>query len=282
MVAKQSLPRNLLATQSRAKAKAKAKAKAAAGRYSAERARRCAVRQKLGALRDRQIRASTRKRYRIHMKHFFQWLQKTGREVPNHADEFDGLCSAWAEHLWHEGDAKSILNNALCGLAFYCEGIRGKLNGSWKLWKEWGKSEAVRRAPPLPVAFTQAMAGEFARRGQCSVAIPIVVAHHCMLRTCEMLSLRTGDVAFCQGTIVLTLRETKMGQRIGVTQETVVDDPWVVPRLRHAVRSTASGQLVLGMTPARFRAMWKAAREALRLPQHYTPYSLRRGGAAAY
>ena len=96
-----------------------------------------------------------------------------------------------------------------------------------------------------------------------------------------MLSLRTGDVAFCQGTIVLTLRETKMGQRIGVTQETVVDDPWVVPRLRHAVRSTASGQLLLGMTPARFRAMWKAARDSLRLPQHYTPYSLRRGGATA-
>ena len=275
------LSRSLLAKNARAKHAAAKRQATANGRFSAARARRCVQRERLGALRDRQIREGTKKRYLIHMRAFFTWMEKTGRSYPARCEAMDQICCAWAEHLWHEGDAKSILSNSLCGLTFFCEGLRGKLHGSWKLFKAWGKSEVVHRAPPLPMLFAQALAGEFARQGFCSAAVLILVAHHCMLRTCEMLSLRTGDFADGKDGIMLTLRETKMGQRVGIHQQTTVVDPWLVSRLRRAIHATPIGQLLIGMTPARFRALWSISRTQTGVPRRYTPYSLRRGGATA-
>ncbi len=195
------------------------RARARAARTAAAKAQRAALREKLGALRDRVIRASTRERYLAHTKAFFRWVSVTGRVVPATVEEFDALCCAWAEHLWHEGDPKSILNNSLCGLAHFCPGLRSRLNGAWRLYKAWGRSEPVTRAPPLTVSMAQAMAGHFVSQRLPSLAVMTLLAHHCMLRTCELFELRTGDVSFLPGRALLVLRETKMGQRVGSTKK---------------------------------------------------------------
>ena len=53
-------------------------------------------------------------------------------------------------------------------------------------------------------------------------------AHHCILRTCELLSLRTTDAAVVSKGILLLLRDTEVGQRMGVHQEVAVKDVWLV------------------------------------------------------
>ncbi len=233
----------------------------------------------MGALRDRVIRSSTRERYQAHTKAFFLWVSRAGRVVPATVEDFDTLCCAWAEHLWHEGDPKCILNNSLCGLAHFCPGLRSKLNGAWRLYKAWGRSEPVTRAPPLTVGMAQAMAGHFANNQLPSLAVMTLIAHHCMLRTCELFELRTGDVSFLPGRALLVLRETKMGQRVGVHQETTVSDEWLLAKLRTLHARTRSGSVLLGVTPTEFRKQWRLARMAVGVQQKYTPYSLRRGGA---
>ncbi len=109
----------------------------------------------------------------------------------------------------------------------------------------------------------------------------ILVGHHSMLRTCELFELRTGDVTFLADRALLVLRETKMGQRVGIHQETTVTDGWLLPRMRALHAATTPGLPLVGMTPTAFRGMWKEARAATGIPAKYTPYSLRRGGATA-
>ena len=75
------LSRNLLANSARDKQVAAKKAKTANGRFSAARARRCVEREKLGALRHRQIRESTKKRYLVHMRAFFLWMEKLAEAI---------------------------------------------------------------------------------------------------------------------------------------------------------------------------------------------------------
>ena len=212
-------------------------------------------------------------------RRFFLWVSRTGRVVPGTVEEFDTLCRAWAEHLWHEGGPKCMLNNSLCGLAHFCPGLRGKLNGAWRLYKAWGRSEPVTRAPPLTVGMVQALAGHFAKNQMPSLAGMTLIAHHCMLRTCELFELRTGDVTFLPRRALLVLRETKMGQRVGVHQETTIVDEWLLGKLRLLHARIRSGFPLLGVSPTEFRRQWRLARIAVGVPAKYTPYSLRRGGA---
>ena len=97
-----------------------------------------------------------------------------------------------------------------------------------------------------------------------------------------MFELRKGGVTFFNNSALLVLRETKMGQRLGIHQQTTVTDPWLCKRLRALAESTADGQTLLGMTPSQYRGRWIKARTALGIAKSYTPYSLRRGGATAF
>jgi hypothetical protein len=54
----------------------------------------------------------------------------------------------------------------------------------------------------------------------------ILVAFHCILRTNEFFELRTGDVsASGRGLLLLLLRDTKIGQRLGIHQEVALTNP---------------------------------------------------------
>ena len=127
----------------------------------------------------------------------------------------------------------------------------------------------------------QALAGYFVKRRHYGAAVMILAGHRCMLRTCELFELRTGDGTFLADRALLVLRETKMGQRVGVHQETTVTDSWLLPRLRAIHAATTPDLPLVGMSPNAFRATWKEARAFTGVPTRYTPYSWRCGGATA-
>ena len=104
-----ALPRPTVAKARAARAKREQRARRAAA-SSARRAQRRVERERLGRLRDRVIRPSTLKRYTEHAAEFYRWARRTGHSTPHTVEEFDVLHSHWAEHLWSEGDARSILN----------------------------------------------------------------------------------------------------------------------------------------------------------------------------
>ena len=125
----------------------------------------------------------------------------------------------------------------------------------------------------------QALAGRFAKAGFLPAAVLILVAHHTLLRTRELYELRTGDVHLSQRSCLLVHREINMGQRVGVHQETAIDDSWLIERVRQVLAVTAPEQTLVQMSPKKFRTLRKQARLATEMQSRYTPYGLRRGGA---
>ncbi len=259
-----------------ARAKAAERQRAMAAAKKAERAK-----QRYGPLRDRVVRPATLKRYRRHMKEFFDWCRKTGLKVPSTVEDFDEQLCQWAECLWAEGDARAILGNALCGFSHSVGALRGKLNGVWRLYQAWGRSEKVSQAPPLTASMMRGVAGWFAKEGLTATATGILLAHNCILRIQELTDLRPGDVTFARNVAVIVLRDTKIGARTGVHQEVPCKDPWLLERLRRACKDARPGAPLIGITAYEFRKLWRRACAALSIPKRYTPYSLRRGGATS-
>ncbi len=275
------LPRSAAAKAAAVNVRARAR-QAKAARSAAAKARRRVLREKTGRLRDRVIRRSTLARYKKHVQEFFTWVRHTGRVLPHSVPELDSLLCVWAEHLWHEGDAKSILNNGLCGLAHLTPAVRNNLHGAWSLDKAWSKSEKPKQAPPMAQLLAQAFAGAFEKRGHRNAATMILAAHHAILRTNEFMEVRTHDVAEVGTQALVTLRDTKIGQRLGINQEVYVKDRRLAQRLFEAKASTPPGMTLLGLTPSVFRRMWAQVRKELGAAETFTPYSLRRGGATVW
>ena len=177
----------------------------------ASRARRRATRQTLGRLRDRVLKPCTVKRYRLHVAQFFTWLRRTGREIPAAAMDFDCQLCCFSEALWQEGDSRGVLGNTLSGLAHFVPGLRGKLSGAWRLYAAWVKSEPSCRAPPLTVGMAQAISGALLQLGYARAAWCTLLCFHCLLRTGEMMELRTTDCDLLPQGVMLRLRDTKIG-----------------------------------------------------------------------
>ena len=277
MMRREGLPRPAAARAARGSARRTARS--AANR--AEQLRKASAREKLGRLRDRLITAKTLARYRKHVSSFFAWVEANGYEVPRLTEDFDMLVSKWAEALWSEGDQKSILGNGLSGLQHFIPSLRHRLHGSWRLHGAWRRSEPPTQVPPLTRMMVWGISGWFASKAFADEAVAILLAFHCILRTDEMLSLLCGDCTVGAGVVLLSLRDTKIGGRLGVVQRTEVTDAFLFRALVKLLGRKQRGQKVISMLPSKFRYWWRKCLKALGIPACYTPYGLRRGGATA-
>ncbi len=105
----------------------------------------------------------------------------------------------------------------------------------------------------------QCMAGAFVEMDEPEISVLVLLAHHCVLRTGELLDLRSTDASSLGARILLVLRGTKIGQRVGIHQEVAIKDPWLVPRVRWLLLQRPRGALLLPCTPDHFRKLWAKA-----------------------
>ena len=157
-----------------------------AAKARAVRAQRISERLKLGPLRDRVVSAVTLKRYKGSVKEFFRWCRIHGYRTPSSTEDFDMLVTAYAEMLWCEGDPRTVLAYTLAGFSHLVPSLRHRLNGSWRVYVAWGKSEPAQQAPPLTLFMTQAIAGWFISEGFCGAGLGILLAFNCTLRAGEL------------------------------------------------------------------------------------------------
>ena len=252
-----------------------------AAKARAVRAQRISERLKLGPLRDRVVSAVTLKRYKGSVKEFFRWCRIHGYRTPSSTEDFDMLITAYAEMLWCEGDPRTVLAYTLAGFSHLVPSLRHRLNGSWRVYVAWGKSEPAQQAPPLTRFMTQAIAGWFISEGLCGAGLGILLAFNCILRTGELFELLKKDFTLGARSLLILLRDTKVGVRFGYLQETFCKDKWLVCKLVKFLRSLQNGDKLIQMLPARFRKLWALALKACGIDKKYKPYSLRRGGATA-
>ena len=204
--------------------------------------------------------------------------------TPSDCVSFDTLLTRFADALWQEGEPRGLLANVLCGLTHEVPSLHGRLHAAWRLHATWLKLEPASRAPPLTARLAQAFAGGFLKRGHVMEAGAIILGFHCLLRNCEFMQLRCMDISIFPGLTrgQLRLVHTKIGQRLGITEQVSVTDDWVLTWLAQYRRARAHTARCVRLNDYEFRRIWSQVRSELRLPDAFTPYGVRRGGATHF
>ena len=249
-----------------------------AGRFS--RAERCRQRSKFN-LDDAALTEQTQTRYYNALRKMVKYVERS-----TSADHLDDLLCDWIRKMWKTGEPLLTIGDGLSALHFFQPWTRRKTPHAWKLFAVWRKIEVPSRAPPLTWTLVQSMAAYEWHADHFEMAVLLLTAFHCLLRTGEILSLTAGDISLGESTGVLSLKGTKSGLRNNADEAISITSGIVLEFLRVLVESrrhlnTCALPLWSG-TAAEFRSRFKFLCELMGLERHqFRPYSLRRGGATA-
>ena len=248
------------------------------GRGRTERIR---VRQALGPLRNLTVQPQTRARYDAARKSFYRFLALNGLEIPSTSLALDSLLGDYLEHLWSSGEGRGKAADTLAAIQDLQPHTKGHLPLSWRLLRTWQVNEIPCRAPPLPELCLQAMVGWCIFKEEFAFGLSLLVAFYSLLRTGELLDLRSSHV-FIEGAnkpAVLSLGLTKGGKRMGAA-ESVPLSVEIALKWLLAWKKSSSSQQLLCPTASAWRAKFSECIDAVGLSTlSFRPYSLRRGGA---
>lgn len=205
------------------------------------------------------------------------------RKATTEEDLDNSICN-WIEQAWAKGRPLYHISTALCGVQFFCPGIRGKIPESWRLFKVWRRLEVPCRAPPMAQEIVFAIAGLAIHRGDLIFGALILAAFEGLLRTGEMLNLCGSDLLIRNGQGLIRLANTKTSGRKGVTEVVSLQHPWVLLVLQTLLEYLQEKNLkfvkIWRGSPSVFRSRFKEYCRFFRLQScGFRPYSLRRGGA---
>ena len=226
------------------------------------------------ALEDRAITLKTRIRY-------YNAVQRLLKDVGS-SKILDSEVSEWIQQQYEEGESITHISDALCGLQHFCNGLKGELGRSWRLFKVWRKAEKPRQAPPLPLGFLQALIGRSLELGKLEMATCLTIGFWGMLRTGELLSLSVQQLLLGRDDLVIRLGLTKTGLRQAVDENVLVTDKatWLICRTFLQIRKQqANTNLVWTGGASNFRQEFRELITFFGLSPSFKPYSLRRGGA---
>ena len=195
-------------------------------------------------------------------------------------DQLDEVASEWLEHIFHDGQHKSLASDGLAGIQHFIPQALGRLKHSWKLAKVWQKLEPPRRVLPLSPLIVRAMAGAAWSLGFLAEASGLLLAFDAMLRSGELYQLRIKDIKFYGTRAVISLGYTKTGKRNNATEMVVVESKLAVQSLQRACKGKHRNDLLLARGARVFRTLFKALIDLFELEGLITVYSLRRGGAS--
>eukprot|EP00438_Fugacium_kawagutii_P008614 Skav234210 [mRNA] locus=scaffold2795:127037:128092:- [translate_table: standard] len=242
---------------------------------------RAAQRRRLGTLRELTVQPATKRRYTLATQAFFDFLRSEGLSLPKEKRKLDDLVSDYLEHLWSSGKGRGLANDTLAGLQDLQPDLRHHLPGSWRLLKTWAVNEIPSRAPPLPEHIVKAMAGWAFFHGHYTFGISLLIGFYCMLRTGEILELRSSDILMTatDTQAVVSLGYTKGGKRHGAAESVILGyEPAVL--LTQQWKRIASSTTKLARSVNHWRTLFHECLVGLKLEAHqFRPYSLRRGGA---
>ena len=227
------------------------------------------------------MQPATRKRYDRATQEFLKFLQNEGQTLPKNKSKLDPLVCDYIEHLWSSGSGRGLACDTLAGLQDCQPNLRNFLPGAWRLLRTWHVNEIPNRAPPLPEAVVQTMAGWSFFNGHVTFGLSLLIGFYTMLRTGELLGLLSSHL-LCQSTsnqVLISLGLTKGGKRAGAKESVILGfEPAV--RMVKRWKTLASSTTPLARTPAAWRALFNESLQALKLDHlGFRPYSLRRGGA---
>ena len=242
---------------------------------------RAAQRKSLGTLRELTVQPATKRRYAKALDAFFAFLQDNSLQLPTSKQRLDPLVCDYLEHMWSTGLGRGQANDTVAALQDQQPSVRGHLQGAWRLLKTWSINEVPNRAPPLPEQVVLAMTGWAFFHGHYSFGISLLIGFYTMLRSGELLGLRSSDLhcAAHERQVLISLGLTKGGKRQGAAESVILGVEQAVILVQRW-KQIASPSTSLTPTPAKWRTLFSDCLTALNLQDFgFRPYSLRRGGA---
>lgn len=195
-------------------------------------------------------------------------------------EDLDSMVSEWLEHMFHEGEHKTVASDGLAGLQFYIPQAIGRLKHAWKLARVWQKLEPPRRVLPISPLVILGFAGACAHLRLWAEAAALLIGFDTMLRSGELYRIRIRDITFYGDRAVLALGYTKTGKRNNAAEMVVVESAIAVRTLRKACAGRRKSQPLLYRGERFFRALFHCLLELYNIEGLVTVYSLRRGGAS--
>lgn len=218
-------------------------------------------------------------RYRKSVIRFLDFTKEFNYQVPTW-DDLDDTVSEWLEHIFQDGQHKSLASDGLAGLQYHLPQSIGRLRHSWKLVKVWQKLEPPRRVLPISPLVVGAFAGVACELGYLAEASALLVGFDTMLRSGELYRLKIRDIKFYNQRAVLSLGFTKTGKRTNATEMVVVESKLAVTLLRKACANRRRHEFLLYRGERAFRALFNMLIDFFDIQGLVTVYSLRRGGAS--
>lgn len=227
---------------------------------------------------------ATQKKYGSAVDDFLDWLLFHNLDSDD-PSEFDEILTDYLHELYYGGGGKGQAQATIFGLMAFSPQLKGRLHLSLLTLRGWQKLQPVDSYPPLSAELCVAVAVKMAFSGHWRAGVGVLLAFDCFLRVGELTGLRCDDVADSKDPRVSTsfkgmalrLRSTKTGPN----QWVEVSDARVQLLLRRLLSTRRSSDSLLGLSPDRFRRLFKATCAALELSPRYVPHSLRHGGATS-
>ena len=231
-------------------------------KLSGKRTRKERVRQRRNiVLRDAGISARTEARYAVALFNLLPWISS----VCSVQELDDRLCD-WIQAAWDKGDSIHVVSDGLCGLQHREPWLKRQIAQAWKLFSIWRKLESPDRAPPLTPAIVQAWMMYSVDHHDLLFAGLLGLGFFALLRTGEILNVRAKDLLLGSTAGIVSLYQTKTGQRDNVAEMVHFDDPMTLDILR--VVKDLSPWPAVPLWPYSAEAFRNRFRQSLELPRH--------------
>ena len=212
------------------------------------------------------------------------------KALPTHIDSKESLDEAiadWIEEQFEKGAPLNTVADALSGIHYFVPSTRRGLPTSWKLFATWRKVEVPSRAPPLTSDLLWAMAAKALLDDNFELGALLLLGWHCMLRTGEMLAVRSTDLLLGEARGIVSLPASKGGTRHNMVESVTISDKFVLAVL-HELKLLKQAQNltqvpIWNASGTKFREAFKALCIFFRVNHMgFRGYSIRRGGATAF
>ena len=230
-------------------------------------------------LRDAGITDKTQSRYYVGLLLLLKFLTD-----PTSCLQLDEQICDWIQSVCEQGESIHIVSDALCGLHHYEPWTKRQIPMAWKIFGIWRKLETPDRAPPLVCNIIYSWANYALDHKELEFGALLLLGFFALLRTGELLQVRPKDLLLGTTSGIVSLFQTKTGQRDNVAEMVAFEDDMTLEFLR-AVKLHCSSPERINVpiwchSAQAFRNKFKHYMKRFDLHSHqFRPYSLRRGGA---
>ena len=229
-------------------------------------------------LHDKVLTDGLHRRYKDAASRVLKFWTESGSH-PDTWDDFDVAVGQWLEHLFAEGYPKGHASDGLAAIQHFVPEVSGKLRHTWRLLKSWQKMEPPVRVLPISPLMVLAISGACVKLQCYSEAAAFLLCFDTFLRPGELYRLRKQDITWAGGHAVVSLKNTKTGQRKNANEMVVCHSQVANSWLQKVLHPKKPQDLLLDCSPARLRDLFFKILDHLEVPGYFSMYSFRRGGA---